>query len=57
MRLLRSPFTLLFLAASVAAAWFGALGPAHRAELLALATFVLLASLARHAKATNRVGR
>lgn len=49
MRMPHSPLTLLFLAAAAAAAWFGALGPAHRAELLALTTFVLLASVARGA--------
>ncbi|MET0344228.1 MAG: hypothetical protein ABW252_24645 [Polyangiales bacterium] len=45
----RSTPTLVFLAVAIAAAWFGALGPAHRAELFALAAFVLLASFTRGA--------
>lgn len=50
----RSTPTLLFLAVAVASAWFGALGPAHRAELWALVATVLLASVARGAQSARR---
>lgn len=50
MRLPCSTPTLMFLLVAAASAYFGALGPAHSAELLGLAAFVLLASLARHAR-------